>query len=1003
MLPVFLLAKAREGAMLPLNPFQILATGAFGETGIEAVEGLAVKFNIARRIGALLLAPLDASNLGNLRTGRTPAETLAECKALLATWQMEKLRPTDRPADIPLDTTPTTKKTTRLNMNTHAQTVFEAVRKEADRAKDEWIALRQSICDAATQTHNDIQKPKLEMINRNFEEAVRQLHHALSNPTLVLAVAGSTSSGKSSFLNFLLREELLPTDPHRITAGYTHICRANHFACSIRQGENYQQKLENPTVPLIYRTLEALFLRYHEEAENLQASDAGKLPAPPEVTIEMPFLDFHTKDWLDLPDFLNVKLLDLPGREAIEDLKNQNVIDGGLRNALGIITYHASQAVKGADEELLKEVADQVHAMGSSPARLLFVLNRVDELRKSWDKNRLEDYVAEKTAKIKQVLKQRLPGNHAQIDKLIVVPFSSEVALLGSLLRKASGEQRAVIGRRANLYGHLFPKELEDDLPRNPEKWNEAQCQKVAKVLWEQSGAENVLRHLRQHIATHLPEIVIPPVLDQYWRNQSQEAQVWAITVTQAVLDSSTGDYEKKTQELLDKESRVGQILDDHRAKLERFSREITEQLASRSPNDPNRLVREIYGITLQDDANQIGGIADWIERFHAIKSKISDSLLASFSGSQENLAELRALGRECGADIRQLIDTIDYLRNHFGLSGENAIRGCKFEEPVSSNGKSERIQSLLRELDYLASGMANLTNCMTQYTLTREQNSIKDAIGFFMEWVINRINQDAREITGDFVVSYPSAGEVTKPSNFQLNLELDSETEINREIRPYVKRIPPRTVWEHIYVIFGGKIIEKGEHTYEVFPFPGVQKLIDETWGHQIDDFLKASAERFHEYLQNELGTRLDLVKQKMHSDFEQYRKVVETNREQCKETFEAIQGRWLPIRERVDDWEKLSGLVGFGFTDETSLCGEWKNDRGEKLILKEDCSWLWETAAGARSGTFELEAPLLWLTEPAANNARHLWGGRCGVYLMPAFEIDNRFTRSKSNDENI
>jgi hypothetical protein len=139
------------------------------------------------------------------------------------------------------------------------------------------------------------------------------------------------------------------------------------------------------------------------------------------------------------------------------------------------------------------------------------------------------------------------------------------------------------------------------------------------------------------------------------------------------------------------------------------------------------------------------------------------------------------------------------------------------------------------------------------------------------------------------------------------------------------------------------------------------------------------------------------------MHSDFEQYRKVVETNREQCKETFEAIQDRWLPIRERVGDWEKLSGLVGFGFTDETSLCGEWKNDRGEKLILKEDCSWLWETAAGARSGTFELEAPLLWLTEPAANNARHLWGGRCGVYLMPASEIDNRFTRSKSNDENI
>jgi len=89
--------------------------------------------------------------------------------------------------------------------------------------------------------------------------------------------------------------------------------------------------------------------------------------------------------------------MDLPGLAFVGDQGNANVIKQ-CREALCLVTYNSEETDPQKVSNLLQEVVQQVKELRGTPARMLFILNKIDVFRRdgnNWTKS--EERFIEKT------------------------------------------------------------------------------------------------------------------------------------------------------------------------------------------------------------------------------------------------------------------------------------------------------------------------------------------------------------------------------------------------------------------------------------------------------------------------------------------------------------------------------------------------------------------------------------------------------------------------------
>ncbi|BAY52349.1 hypothetical protein NIES2134_100430 [Thermostichus vulcanus NIES-2134] len=436
---------------------------------------------------------------------------------------------------------------------------FQAARDAAQGFKGQWQQFSKRFIDCLEQTHKAGQvkadflqqcKADIAALHSSLEEALQALNARLDSPLLTLATTGTTSSGKSTLVNFLCGAELLPVAVSEMSAGTVTLEDGDVPSLTIAATPGALWECgtwENIDADTIYKKLEQAMQQY------LDTKNRNPSLAPPKANITYPiqFLRQH-RHQLGLPFGTRVQLLDLPGFAYVGDERNAQIIREQCRQALCLVTYNSAETDAKKTEQLLEEVVIQVKNLGGSPARMLFVLNRIDMFQQDRDPQKSEqDFVSKTVGQIKAKLKEKLPEHEEAIETLEVLKLSARAALYSQLIQQSVGEERAKICERVDQqHQALIGKDILEELPRNPAKWTDHHCQRVAKSLLANSYGQELFKELVKQVQQHFPELVIPQIVADFNEGAVNKLLEWCTQEVNAICNSIEEKYRQECERL---------------------------------------------------------------------------------------------------------------------------------------------------------------------------------------------------------------------------------------------------------------------------------------------------------------------------------------------------------------------------------------------------------------------------------------------------------------------
>ena len=236
------------------------------------------------------------------------------------------------------------------------------------RVLDEWenrIAFVEDMIDEIKAIlGNSLTENEHREILQNFyclKESLNYLKGQAKHPELILATTGTTSSGKSTLANFLIGEAILPAGVQEMSAGLVKVKHSDKRSLTIPKTKGSTWKTgrwENPTASEVSRQLEETMMAFREEENRNREIE------PVVFEVEWPIRLAERKEALGLPEGTQVTILDLPGLKAVNDERNGPIIQANIDKAFCLIAYNAEETDKEKQKALLKQVVNQVMALG---------------------------------------------------------------------------------------------------------------------------------------------------------------------------------------------------------------------------------------------------------------------------------------------------------------------------------------------------------------------------------------------------------------------------------------------------------------------------------------------------------------------------------------------------------------------------------------------------------------------------------------------------------------
>lgn len=462
--------------------------------------------------------------------------------------------------------------------------VFEDVEQNAQLLSKYWHNFSTEISEHLPDTYH----AELQELSDNLEIAIENLIDELRNPTLTLATTGTTSSGKSTLVNLLCGAEIVPVAVSEMSAGAVTIEYSEKKSLIIHEtpGALWEcGEWTGITDERIYQHLYDVMISYIDNREK-QANLAC-----PQSTISYPFR-LIKESKLELPRGVKVRIMDLPGLAYVGDKGNANVIKQ-CREALCLVTYNSAETDKEKVRSLLQEVVEQVKDLGGSPARMLFVLNRIDVFRadRNWPETE-NRFVENAIRSIKYELSEHLKEYTEDIEKLQVIKLSKWAALLALQIKQHDEIYSLEACKKADKhFNGLIDENILEDLPRKTEKWSIHDRNRVTDALWQKSYAEEFQQCLREHISQHFPRLVIPQAIERFNIAAGNAITEWSLQTATAILNSSEEHYQEECEKILCIRSTLGSFLQisnkNLREPFEKIDKKIKQVLADESADDP--------------------------------------------------------------------------------------------------------------------------------------------------------------------------------------------------------------------------------------------------------------------------------------------------------------------------------------------------------------------------------------------------------------------------------
>lgn len=414
--------------------------------------------------------------------------------------------------------------------------------------------------------------PEVANHQRELERALQRFEAAAQRPEVVLATTGTTSSGKSTLANLLIGEMLLPKAVQEMSAGVVtirHSADERRLVVEETRGATWPTGMwEDVSAESVRGRLKSTMQSYRDLLGDSAPTGASHVE-PPRFRITWPTRLGKSPQMFGLPPNADITVVDLPGLKYVDDEVNGGVVREQARKALCVVAYNSFETDPRKQDALLRQIVDQVKALGGSPARMLFVLNRIDAFRTDSDPEASERAFCDRvTRQIRTRIRDALSEYSSEAASIEPIPLSSEPALYAVLASQCNGDEQAVLLERLeDEYKKLFSRKEMNNLPRDPADWTEAQRRWFIDEARVQSRAMQFEEHLGAHVAAKLPEILLPDLVDSVYQPARQVLQG---------LDALVEAYGKQEREQLDEA--LGRLEDLHR-RLRKLQKEALDPL----------------------------------------------------------------------------------------------------------------------------------------------------------------------------------------------------------------------------------------------------------------------------------------------------------------------------------------------------------------------------------------------------------------------------------------
>ncbi|PZV25044.1 MAG: GTPase [Snowella sp.] len=516
-----------------------------------------------------------------------------------------------------------------------------------------------------------------------------------------------------------------------------------------------------------------------------------------------------------MPSAVNVKLLDLPGLSYVEDEGNLSIIKQ-CREALCLVTYNSAETDSYKVDKLLAEVVDQVKDLGGSPARMLFILNRIDIFRSDYDWQENEhEFVEDTTENIKEVLIENLQEYTHEIESLAIVKLSSWPALLSLQIRANKKLLKDILEELPTLESNwsdhdrdrikkiLKPYEQAMDhfqslikevmkrqkMSVDPKEWSCEQQELISSELRKQSYAEDFEKRLSQHIDDNFPKLIIPQVIERFNVSAGNSIAQWSVQTSTAILNSSEKDYEEEKKRLLDIKDSLDNFLQESNKRLTR-SLKVFEILnkdtnalstgANISDELTDVLRRAIADLQNTEPYNKIkdklAPLSAWKESLSKTIIKILESVVRSLDNGVVSLEDID-FNQVNPIKAKQLKKNLERLIE-LGYSGTKSR--CGFSILAKSQKERDYIESIQDGLFNLSVNLTSILEPILKRACVQEKNRIEEAVSELFKFHLKYVEGKAGEIAKDVVIRLPESQLNKFTRTLDFSFELDSDIKVS-------------------------------------------------------------------------------------------------------------------------------------------------------------------------------------------------------------------------------
>jgi len=505
-----------------------------------------------------------------------------------------------------------------------------------------------------------------------------------------VSVVATMSAGKSTTINALLRQNLMPSENLACTAKITEI----------KDNDNDQY------VAKAYDAEGTLIKTFVEPTCEIM-SELNKDPAVSKVRVEgnIPFVSSED---------VSLVLVDTPGPNNSRDQEHKAITYRMLsESSKAVVLYvlNATQLETNDDYNLLSHVADSMRVGGKqSRDRFIFVVNKMDEYEEDADRidvalNNVRDYLRDKG-----------------VENPNIYPVSARTALRIRTLLSPGNQLSGYMVKKAKadveMFNEIEEMHLEKKAPMTPSALGQ-----LDKMLLDAREADDA----NGEALIHCGIVPIEMAIQMYVQKYAKTAKIRNIVDTFSKRLESAKSFETTKQEIAENQDKHKEIL----ANIEVIERKLA------SGEEAKQFKERIDKINYDNEIKKLAN-----EKVTEAQKKITDQLSSAEERMNKDEAEAickrfakftETLGAEIQVKLEELI-TNHVAKNAEDLLEEYRKRLAELSTEVSANGipikPFEMMEGFVNGLSNIETIMADAEKSEKNWEVVGNHRKYKEVVG---------------------------------------------------------------------------------------------------------------------------------------------------------------------------------------------------------------------------------------------------------------------------------